>query len=555
MGTDKPKPMNNLEDVGVQGTEQEMQRMAERLNISLEFVRSSLKTRQASTVHEKIEAFNEERALIERGDPEATKKQHEKGKLTARERVTKLLDQGSFEELDLLHRPYETGYPGEGAGQGDAVIVGYGSISERPITIWAQDVTVMDGTVGTVHARKVTMIMENALNARTPIIGIFDSEGLRAQDALQYPDFYSPSSMAYFQTLASGVIPKISLVMGQCTGELAIIANLSDFLFMVRNTSYMHLMPPPPGITGERLGDPWNVHAKVGACDVLAENEEDCLLKCRQLLSYLPSNNMESPPVVDTGDDPNRREEELLELVPVDTSKTFNMYKLISLIMDKGEFFEIKGHFARNLITGFARLDGHAVGIIASNPQFMGGCMTLDAADKMSRFVRFCDAFNIPLIWIADTPAFLPSIDEETRGLIRHGSRMIMANSEATVPGITIATRKHFGGGMLAMPGPFLGSDLTIAWPTHEPGLMGAEGAVGIIYRKELVTIPDETLRKEQENKRIDEMRFSLDMQVRDATQKIIDPRDTRPFLIRALKWLRNKKRDLPEKKHENIRL
>lgn len=540
----------------MQDTEQtKLKETGKHSGVPLKFVETAVRTRQAQTMREKLGAFNEERTLIEQGNPEAIKEQHDKGKLTARERVSILLDQKSFEELDLWRRPYETGYPGEGAGQGDGLVAGYGSIDERPVTICAQDATVMDGTVGTVHARKATMMMENALNARTPMITIFDSAGLRALDAIQYPDFYSFSSMAYFQTLASGVIPKISLVMGECSGELAIIAGLADFVFMVRDTSYAHLMPPPTGIESRKLGDPWEVHAKVGSCDVLAEDEEDCLLKCRRLLSYLPSHNMESPTVVDMGDTPDRREEELLELVPVNTAKVFNMYKLISLVVDKGEFFEIKDHFARNLITAFARLDGYTVGLIASNPRFMGGCMTLDAADKMSRFVRFCDAFNIPLIWFADTPAFLPSIEEETRGLIRHGSRMIMANSQATVPRITVAVRKHFGGGRLAMPGPFLSCDLAIAWPTVEPGLMGAEGAVSIIYRKELRDIPDETLRKEQENKRIEEMRWSLDMQVREGSEKIIDPRDTRPFLIKALKWLRNRKQDLPQKKHDNIRM
>ena len=535
--------------------EQKIEALAKQFNVPTEFVETALSTREAKTLHEKNEFFTKERIMIEQGDPEEVRRQHEKGKLTARERMNKFVDQGSFEELDLWRRPYESGCPGEEKGWGDGVVVGYGSVNDKPVTLWGQDATVMNGTVGTVHARKVTMIMENALDARTPIVGIFDSAGVRAHDAIQCPDFYSPSSMVYFQTLASGVIPKVALVMGQCTDEMAIIANLSDFVFMVRNTSYMHLAPPPPGIDSQTLGDPWKVQARVGPCDVLAENEEDCLLKCRQLLSYLPSNNVEMAPVVNTGDDPYRREEELLDLVPVDTSKLFNMYKLISLIVDSGELFEIKRHFAKNLITGFARLDGHTVGIIASNPQFMGGCMTLDAADKMSRFVRFCDAFNIPLIWLADTPAFLPSVEEETRGLIRHGSRMIMANSEATVPRITVAVRKHFGGGRLAMPGPFLGSDIAIAWPTVEPGLMSAEGAVGIMYRKELASIQDETLRKEQEDKRIQEMRWSLDMLVREGSEEIIDPRDTRPFLIMALKWLKGRKKDLSPKKHENIRM
>jgi acetyl-CoA carboxylase carboxyltransferase component len=535
--------------------QQKVEKMAKRLNVPPEFVEISLRMREAKTGREKLEFFNKERSMIEQGEPEAVRRQHEKGRLTARERVNKLLDEGSFEELDLLHRSYDSGYPGEEFTRGDAAVIGYGSIDGRPVTIWAQDGATMEGTMGTVHARKATMVMENALNARTPMISIFDSAGIRAHDAIQYPDYFSPSSIAYFQTLASGVIPQISLVMGPCTGEVAINANLSDFVFMVRNTSYMYLMSPPPGIESQSLGDPWKIQARVGACDVLAENEEDCLQKCRELLSYLPSNNTEMPPIVDTGDEPDRREEELLEIVPADSKKLFDMYKLISLIVDNKELFEIKRYFARNLITGFARLDGHTVGVIASNPQFMGGCMSLDAADKMSRFVRICDAFNIPLIWIADTPAFLPSVEEETRGLIRHGSRMIMANTEATVPQITVATRKHFGGGRLAMQGQMLGGDLLVSWPTYEPGLMGADGAVAIIYRKELAAIQDKALREEQESKRVGEMQWSLDTQMREATQKIIDPRDTRPFLIKALKWLRNKKQDLPPKKHENIRM
>lgn len=535
--------------------EHEIEKIAKRFNVPVEFVKAGLQARYASTMPGKLEAFNKERSLIEQGDPEAVKRQREKGKLLSRERITKLLDQNSFEELDEWHRPYETGFDiGEDRGKGDGVVVGYGFINNRPVTLWAQDATVMGGTMGLVHARKITMIMENGLNARTPIVAIFDSEGVRAQGAIQYPDFFSASSIAYFQTLASGVVPKISLVMGPCKGELSIIAGLGDFLFMTKNGCYMHLMSPPAGMTSQKLGDPW-VHASVtGCCDVLAENDEDCLVKCRQLLSYLPLHNMEDPPSVDTGDDPNRREEELIDIVPVDSGKAYDMYKLISLIVDKGGLFEIKRHWARNLITGFARLDGHTVGIIANNPQDKGGCMTLDAADKMSRFVRFCDAFNIALIWIADTPAFLPAIDEERRGLIRHGARMIMANSEATVPQITVTIRKHYGGGRLAMPAQSLGGDLAVAWPTHEPGLMGAEGATAVLYRRELESILDEGLRQNQKNMRIMELKWSLDMMVREATQKIIDPRDTRPFLIKALRWLRNKKQDLPSRKHENFR-
>jgi acetyl-CoA carboxylase carboxyltransferase component len=531
--------------------------LARRFNTSPEFIDVALRLKQAKSMQAKLEALNKERVLIEQGDLETVERQHDRGKLTARERITKLLDPGSYEELDLWHRPYETGFEiGEEVGRGDGVVVGYGLLDKRPVTIWAQDATVMGGTIGTVHARKINMIMENALNARTPIIAIFDSEGLRAQDVIQYPEFYSTSTMARFETISSGVIPKISLIMGTCTGDLAIVAALGDFVFMVKNTSYMHLMPPPPGVTHQEIGDAWNVHARLsGCCDVIADNEEECLLKCRQLLGYLPQNNMEEPPVVDTGDDPDRREEELLELVPLDSSKPYSMYKLISLVADKGAFFEIRRYWASNLITGFARLDGHTVGIIANNPQDKGGCMTLDAADKMSHFVRFCDAFRIPCIWFSDTPAFLPAVNEERRGLIRHGSGMILANTEATVPRITVFIRKAYGGGRLAMPGQFLMGDLQVAWPSYEPGLMGAEGAVSIIYRKELAAIGDEKVRQEQKQKRVEEMQWGLDMLLRESTQKFIDPRDTRPFLINALKWLENRQQNLPAKKHENIRL
>jgi acetyl-CoA carboxylase carboxyltransferase component len=538
-----------------------MGKLARQFGVPLDFVEMVLATREAKTMRDKVDFFMKERAGIEQGDAEAIKKQHEKGKLTARERVAKLLDPGSFVELDTLRRPYESGCPGEEKGRGDGVVTGFGTINGKQVTVWAQDAAVMGGTVGTTHARKVIRAMENAINARTPIIGIFDSKGVRAHDAVQYPDFYSPGSMAYFQTLASGVIPKIALVMGQCTSEMALIANMSDFVFMVRNTSFMHLATPSAGVDSHALGDPWKVQAKVGPCDVLVDSEDDCLGKCRQLINLLPSNNIEMPPRVDTGDDPNRRDEDIMDIVPVETSKPFSMYKLISKIIDKGEFFELKRHFAQNLITGFARLDGHPVGMVASNPQFLGGCMNIDAADKLSRFVRFCDAFNIPLIWLADSPAFLPDVEEERRGLIRHGARMIMANSEATVPRITVAVRKHFGGARLSFPGPWLGSDISIAWPTVGPGLMSAEGAVSIIYRKEISSIKDETARKERENERLEEIRWCLDMLVRESNEKIIDPRDTRPFLIEALKWLRNRQdasitgKELPPKKHENFRM
>src|SRR4030042_152052 len=274
---------------------QKVEKLAKQFGVPVESVEMVLLTREAKDMREKTEFFQKERTGIEQGDPEAIKKQHEKARLTARERIAKLLDPGSFDELDIWRRPFEVGYPGEEKGRGDGVVVGFGTINNRRVSVWAQDATVMGGTVGTVHARKVITLMESAINARTPLIGIIDSEGVRAHDAIQNPDFYSPASMAYFQTLASGVIPKISLVMGQCTGEMGIVACLSDYVFMVRNKSYMHSSPPTPGMRSQELGDPWKVQAKVGSCDVLAANEEDCIARCRQLLSYLPSNNMQTP--------------------------------------------------------------------------------------------------------------------------------------------------------------------------------------------------------------------------------------------------------------------
>ncbi len=535
----------------------EIKKFAARYKVSPEFVVTLLSVKNATTMAEKLNAFMQEKALIERGEPAAVKQQHDQGKLTARERVARLMDQGSFEELDMWHKSLETGFPiDEAGGRGDGVVVGYGEVACRPLSIFAQDATVAGGTVGTVHGRKINMIMERALTARTPLVGIYDSLGVRAEDAVQYPDYYQAPAMSFFATQASGVIPKLSLVMGPCSGEMALVAGLADFIFMVRNTSYMHLMPPPPGMTGQQLGDAWNVHAKVtGVCDVLCNDDEDCMQKARQLLSFLPSCNTERPPLVDAGDDPNRREEELLTLVPADSSKPYSMYRLISLIADKGEFFEIRRYFATNLITGFARFGGFSTGIIANNPQSKGGCMTLDAADKMSHMVRFCDAFNIPILWLADTPAFYPAVDEETRGLIRHGAGMIMANSEATSPQITITIRKKYGGGSLAMPSQGLGGDLEVAWPTFEPGLMGADGAVSIIHRRRLAAIADKAKADEEKRKLVEEMQWGLDMQVRESTQKFIDPRDTRAFLVRALRWLCNRQQQWAPRKHENIRI
>ena len=481
-----------------------------------------------------------------------------RGKLTARERIGKLLDPDTFQELDLWGTPMATGTLTDyKKGPADGVAVGYGRVNDRPVYIWSQDATVFGGTVATVHARKITTVMEKAIQARVPIVGIIDSEGPRIEDAIQYYRFYSPESMVYFQTMASGVIPQISLIMGPCVGEMAISASLADFVFMVRNTSYMHVASPSERKAAVKAGSA-PVHAyDTGCCDVLAEDDAECLQKCRELLNYLPSNNTEPPPVIDTGDDPNRREEELLEIVPFNMKKAFDMHRIISLIADNGKLFEIKQQWATNLITCLARLAGQTVGFIANNPQSLGGSLTLDAADKMARFVRFCDAFNTPLVWLADTPAFLPAVEEETRGLIRHGCKVVFSNVECTVPQITIAIRKLYGGGGVAMPGTTLGGDLDVAWPSVERGLMGPEAAVSIIYRKELRALKDkdEAALKDRHAQRVAEMQQRLRHLEREWGQEVIDPRDTRPFLIKALKTFARREEGRPPRKHENMRL
>ncbi|MFC1977662.1 acyl-CoA carboxylase subunit beta [Chloroflexota bacterium] len=538
--------------------EKEIEDLAlERLKIPRELVESAERINTAKTVKEKLDAFQMERRAILDGDAEAIERQHKAGRLTARERVSKLVDEETFQELDHWHRPYETGFDiGEERGRGDGVVIGYGQVDGRPISLYAHDATVMGGTVATVHGRKVNMIMDDTMSAKVPMVGIFDSEGLRAHDVIQYPEFFGVGAMTFFNTLVSGVVPRISLVMGPCTEELALAASLSDFLFMVRNTSYMHLAPPPPGVTSQELGDPWNVHAKItGCCDVLADNDEDCLQKCRQLLSYLPLNNTQKPPVVDTGDDPNRCEEELLEIVPVDSKKPYNMRRLIELLVDNGEFFELKRYWAANQIIGFCRLGGKTVGLVASNPQVKAGAMNIDTANKSGRFNRICDAFNIPLVFLGDQPAFLPAVDEERRGLIRTACSIIYTNTELTVPQIAVFIRKMYGGGRFGTPGKALMGDLNVSWPTFEPGLMGPEGGVAIIYRRALEEIKDPIERARFERARIEELRWGNVMRIREGTQDYIDPRETRPWLINALKWLENRHEETFDRKHENTRV
>ncbi|MBW2003362.1 MAG: methylmalonyl-CoA carboxyltransferase [Deltaproteobacteria bacterium] len=508
-------------------------------------------------MHNKIKGIEElRRKLLQGGGTRAIKRQHEKGKLTARERVDKLLDPSTFFEIELFSKPIHTGMEvDKEAMRGDGLVSGYGEVNGRPICVWAQDATVSGGRAGIIHLRKVCTLMERALRSRVPCVGMIDSEGVKIEDMLTSPTDYPYDKLMYLQTTASGIIPQISLIMGPCMGSAAISAQLADFVFMVRNTSYAFVSHIPSEISLDEKDEADSYAKSSGCCDLLADGDEDCIVKARELLSLLPLNNSERNPIVDTGDDPDREVPELLKLVPADSRKPFSMHKAISFIVDNGRFFEIKGSWAQNLIVGFARLGGQSVGIIANNPLVMAGCLDVDTADKMARFVRFCDAFSIPLVYLADTPAFLPSVEQERKGIIRHGAKIVFSNSVASVPQIQIYVRKCYGGGGLAMPGNNLGGDFGIAWPTSELLLMHPEGAVSIIHRKEIKASENP---KEEFKKRLE--KFKREGSVENVweyntVQDFINPKDTRARLIKMLNVLEHKVVKMPWKKSDNMPL
>ena len=518
-------------------------------------------------MQDKIEELSERRdALLQGGGSKEIQRQHDRGKLTARERIDLLLDPGSFVELNLWAKPRMTGFDiDERELPGDGVITGYGDIYGRPVYVYAQDFTVLGGTMGSTGGKKIVKIMRKALEARVPCIGLVDSGGVRVQDAVTRSMFDGYPSMFYYHTQSSGVIPQITLMMGPCAAGAAYSPALTDFVIMVKETSYMYVASPTlikaaqfVDTNDQDLGGA-HVHATVsGCCDCVAENDEDCIEKARELLSFLPLNCTEEPPSYTCNDDPNRRDDALLDIVPPDIRTAYDMHNIITLLVDNGHFYSIKPDYAMNIITGFCRLGGRTVGIIANNPKAMAGAIDINASDKEARFIRFCDAFNIPLVFLVDTPAYLPGVDQERGGILRHGSKVLYAISEATVPMITVYIRKAYGGGQSAMCAEPLGADFLFAWPTAELGLMGPEGAVSIIYRKEIAASEDpEKLRA----KRLEEYKatfgkFPYHAAAVQWVDEIIDPRDTRSMLIKALHQLAGKKKDdRPWKKHGNIPL
>ena len=494
------------------------------------------------------------------GGEKRIKSQHDKGKLTARERISLLLDADSFVELDLLveHRCSNFGMekveaPGEG------VVTGYGTINGRLTYVFAQDFTVIGGSLGEMHAKKICKVMDMAMKMGAPCIGINDSGGARIQEGVDSLSGYG--QLFYRNTIASGVIPQISIIVGPAAGGAVYSPAIMDFVFMVKKIGIMHITGPAvikavtgEVVTSEQLGGAMTHNKKSGVAHFAAENEEEVYQMVRKMMGYLPSNNMEEAPSIECQDDCNRREEALLNIVPTDPNKPYEMKDVIKYIVDGGDFFEAQPYYAMNMITGFARLNGKSIGIIANQPKILAGCLDINASDKAARFVRFCDAFNIPILTLVDVPGFLPGTTQEYGGIIRHGAKLLYAYSEATVPKITLVTRKSYGGAYLAMCAKDLRADQVIAWPTAEIAVMGSQGAANIIFRKEIAKADNpEKVRQEKIDEFQEKFSNPYEAAKRGYVDMVIDPRETRPCLITTLEMLSTKRENRPAKKHGNF--
>jgi len=510
----------------------------------------------------KIQRLNDLKAQSRLGGgAERIETQHKKGRLTARERIDLLLDKGSFREVDAFvqHRTHDFNLDKQ-KFMSDSVVTGWGTIDGRLAYVFSQDFTVFGGSLGEVHAEKICKIMDMAMKNGAPVIGLNDSGGARIQEGVVALGGYADIFLR--NTMASGVVPQISAIMGPCAGGAVYSPALTDFIFMTRNTSYMFVTGPDvvkavthEEVTQEELGGA-SVHSeKSGVCHVAAESEADTLFLIRKLLGYLPQNNMEDPPFI-VGDDPLRMDEALNSIVPDDANKPYDIKEAIRLIVDNGQFFEIHENYAQNIVVGFARLGGHSVGIVANQPAVLAGVLDIDASEKGARFVRFCDSFNIPIITFEDVPGFLPGTFQEHHGIIRSGAKLLFAYCEATVPKLTVITRKAYGGAYCVMSSKHIRSDLNLAWPTAEIAVMGPDGAVNIIFRKELEKAVDPVKRKAELVADYREKFASPYVAAeRGYVDDVIEPKETRPRLINALEMLSNKRETNPAKKHGNIPL
>ncbi|MDF1499128.1 MAG: carboxyl transferase domain-containing protein [Anaerolineales bacterium] len=511
----------------------------------------------------KMDFLHEQRNKAQLGGGEQRiQAQHDRGRLTARERLDLLLDKGSFRETDMFvtHRTTDFGLD-KRKYLGDSVVTGWGTIDGRLVYVFSQDFTVFGGSLGEVHSAKICKIMDMAMKNGAPVIGLNDSGGARIQEGVVSLGAYADIFLR--NTLASGVVPQISAIMGPCAGGAVYSPALTDFIFMVRNSSYMFVTGPDvvktvthEDVTFEELGGA-DTHASTsGVCHYVAENEADCLYMIRVMLSYLPQNNMEDPPFVPTSDDRLRTEEALDNIIPEDPSKPYDMSEVIKMVVDDGIFLEVHENYAQNIVTCFGRLGGHSVGVIANQPGVLAGVLDINSSAKAGRFVRFCDSFNLPIITFVDVPGFLPGTGQEHGGIIRHGAKLLYAYCEATVPKITVITRKAYGGAYDVMSSKHIRGDLNFAWPSAELAVMGPEGAVNIIFRKEIAEAKDPDKRRQElvaeyrekfANPYIAASRGYID--------DVIEPRYTRPRLINALEMLSNKRDSNPPKKHGNIPL
>jgi len=496
------------------------------------------------------------------GGPQRMEAQHKKGKLTARERLDLLLDKGSFREMDMFvtHRASDFGMA-ERKVLGDGVVTGYGTIDGRLVFVFSQDFTVFGGSLGEAHAQKICKIMDLATKNGAPVIGINDSGGARIQEGVVSLAGYADIFLR--NTLASGVVPQISAVMGPCAGGAVYSPAITDFIVMVKNTSHMFITGPDviravtqEEVTFEELGGAWTHNTVSGVAHFAAEDETDGLQLIRRLLGYMPQNNMEDPPFVPTRDDPLRMDEELDSIVPDCPTKPYDMKEVIRRVVDEGEFLEVHQHFAQNLIVGFARLGGQSVGIVAQQPAVLAGVLDISASVKGARFVRFCDSFNIPLVTLEDVPGFMPGVAQEHGGIILQGAKLLYAYCEATVPKVTVITRKAYGGAYDVMNSRHVRADLVFAWPTAEIAVMGPEGAVNIVFRKEIAEAEDPEAEKERLTQEYRDLFANPYVAAgRGFIDDVIEPRETRPRLINALEMLANKRDMNPPKKHGNIPL
>jgi acetyl-CoA carboxylase carboxyltransferase component len=500
-------------------------------------------------------------AALHAGAPHAVERQHAKGKMTARERIDYLLDEGSFQELDMLARTRAPGLAEDKRPYTDGVITGFGTVDGRRVCVFSQDFTVNGGSLGEVFGEKVHKIMDLATSLGVPMVGINDGGGARVQEGVVGLHYFGGIFKRNVQ--ASGVVPQISVIMGSCAGGAVYSPAMTDFIFMVRETSQMFITGPDvvktvtgEDVTLEQLGGAMTHATKSGVASFVAADEKACLDEVRYLLGFLPANNMEEPPRVESGDDPERLIPELAGMIPASPNQPYDMKKIISAVVDDGDFVEYHALWAMNLVCGFARIDGHVVGIVGNQPQNLAGVLDISSSEKGARFVRTCDSFNIPLVTFVDVPGFMPGTDQEYGGIIRHGAKLLYAYCESTVPRIQIITRKAYGGAYVVMNSKGIGADLAYAWPSAELAVMGPQGAVDIVYRRELAESSDPAVRRAQ---LVDEYteRFANPYLAaeRGYVDDVIDPAETRRVLSRSLGLLRSKREDLPQRKHGNVPL